>query len=154
MEPVMMVATAVAVGAAAGMTETTKQAVGEAYSALKRLIARRYGSVDVGGVEHKPNSEARRSVLAEDLAEAGAGADTELLVAAQTLIALVCVHEVRAGAAVGVDLERIDVGGSLRVEGIDAAGTGLRGSDLGIAGDVAIAQVRAGIPPPKDPPSA
>lgn len=42
-----MVATAVAVGAAAAMTETTKHAVTDAYTALKNLIARRYGSVDL-----------------------------------------------------------------------------------------------------------
>ncbi|WP_280406301.1 hypothetical protein [Nocardia brasiliensis] len=150
----MMVATAVAVGAAAGVTDTAKQAVSEAYSGLKNLILRRYRGVDVAAVERRPDSEARRAVLVQELTEAGAGADTELLLAARTVIAMVRAHEADLGAAVGVDLERLDVGGSLRVDGIESSGTGVRGSDLTIAGDVAITQVHAGAWPQQDPPTA
>ncbi|MEU2034332.1 hypothetical protein [Nocardia amamiensis] len=153
-EPLTLVATAVAVGAAAGVSDAAKEAVVEAYSGLKNLIIRRYRDVDLAEVERRPESGARRAVLAEELTEAGAATDAELLLAAQTLIAAVRAHEASLGAVVGVDLEHLDVGGSLHVDGIESTGIGVRGSDLRIAGDVAITQVQAGVRAPQDPRSA
>ncbi|MGW4717847.1 hypothetical protein [Nocardia sp. NPDC004260] len=64
MDPATLVATAVAVGAAAGLTDTAKQSVTDAYAALKGLLTRRYRDVDLAQVEADPDAAAEREALA------------------------------------------------------------------------------------------
>jgi hypothetical protein len=71
---------------------------------LKKLIADRYRGVDVASVESRPDSRARRAVLAEDLTDTGAGGDEELVAAAQRVLAEVEEHDPEVGAVIGVDL--------------------------------------------------
>ncbi|MEU1550810.1 hypothetical protein [Nocardia sp. NPDC005745] len=148
-----VVAAAVAVGAVAGLTDTAKQAVADAYQKLKALVAGRVGSSVVESVERQPDSNARRAVLVEDLQRAGTENDQQLLAAAQALLAVVRAHEATAGAAVGVDLERVSAA-ALRIREVISTGTGVRviGSDF--AGDIEIGSVRAGNAEPQDPPPA
>lgn len=154
MEPLTtVVATAIAVGAAAGLTDTAKQAISDAYNGLKRLITGKYRDVDLGPVEKKPDSTAKRDSLAEDLEEAGAGQDHELLAAAQTLIAAVRAHANDAAAAIGVDLERVEAA-ALRIGSVESAGTGVRVKDGKFHGDIDIDQVRAGPRGPNNPSTA
>ncbi|WP_280308184.1 hypothetical protein [Nocardia abscessus] len=68
----VIVAQALAAGAVAGLGETAKQAVADAYQHLKGLVTSRYGQVDVVALEQRPASEHRRQELAEDLQRAGA----------------------------------------------------------------------------------
>ncbi|MGY2113605.1 hypothetical protein ACW9HR_06755 [Nocardia gipuzkoensis] len=149
----VIVAQALAAGAVAGVGESAKQAVADAYQHLKSLVNSRYGQVDVVALEQRPASEHRRQELAEDLQRAGADGDAELLAAAQTLIAMVRAHETAAGAAVGVDLERV-AAAALRIREVQSTGTGVRVVDGTFDGAIEIGSVRAGRQDQQDPPSA
>ncbi|MFE5082830.1 hypothetical protein [Streptomyces mirabilis] len=145
-DPVTLIVSAVALGAAAGLQESAATAVKDAYAALKRLIGDRYQDVDVTPVEKRPASEAKRGSLEEDLVAAGAGADTELMAAARRVIDEVKSHEPAAGAAVGIDLESVEAA-ALRIDGVDSAGTGVRVRQGKFSGDIEITDVRAGRKP-------
>jgi ABC-type branched-subunit amino acid transport system substrate-binding protein len=148
-----IVAEAIAVGAVAGLGDTAKQAVTDAYEKLKALVLGCVGASSVESLEQQPDSVARRSVLVEDLQRADAEGDQELLAAAQALLAVVRAHEVAAGAAVGVDLERVSAA-ALRVREVESTGTGVRVVEGTFVGDIEIGSVKAGRTKPQDPSSA
>jgi hypothetical protein len=126
MDPQTLIVTALALGAAAGLKDTATQVVKDAYAGLKSLIQRRYAGVDLSAVERKPDSEAKRDSLAEDLAEAGAATDETVLRQAQELIQLVQRHAPDAAATVRVSLADIETAGSMRVSDLLAAGPGAK----------------------------
>jgi len=148
MDPVSMtvVTSALAAGAAAGLKDTVAGAVKDAYAGLKRLLSARYAHVDVSAVEKKPDSKAKRDSLAEDLLDAGAGEDVELLEAARQVLCAVRESAPETGSAVGVDLEGLDAA-AVRIQDVIANGTGVRGRDWTVTGDIEISGVRAGQPP-------
>ncbi|MGW4247839.1 hypothetical protein ACWELQ_35750, partial [Nocardia sp. NPDC004722] len=87
MDPVTAaVVAAITAGALAGAKETATQLVKDAYGALKNVISRKYGNVDVSGVERRPNSDAKKQSLAEDLEDAGVAGDSELAAAAAAVL--------------------------------------------------------------------
>jgi hypothetical protein len=97
MDPVTMIVTALAAGAAASAQEVAAQAVKDSYAALKARILRKFGQKgDVGGavevVEGKPSSEPRKAVLREELEAAGAADDSETVQQAQALLDLLKEH--------------------------------------------------------------
>jgi hypothetical protein len=149
-ETIGVVVSALAMGAAGGVKETASQAVRDAYTGLKELIRHKYKDVNVAPVEAKPDSKAKRDSLAEDLASAGAGADTELLEHARALIEAVYVHDRGAATSVGVDLEEVRAD-SLRIRDIRSDGTGVRVRKSDFFGDIDIQGVTGGrVPsPPK-----
>src|SRR3954454_5880725 len=104
MDPVTLIVSALAAGAAAGLKDTSKAVVKDAYGALKAVLSRRYQHVDVEMLERKPGSDIKRASVAEDLNDAGAGEDRELIELARKLVAVVRENAAEAGAAVGVDL--------------------------------------------------
>src|SRR5215218_7981310 len=79
MEPVTLIVSSIAAACGPALRDTAQSAVRDAYQAVKALIARKYGSVSLEPLERKPESEAKRTSLAEDLDSAGAGGDGELL---------------------------------------------------------------------------
>lgn len=143
MDPITLIVSAVAVGAAAGAKDTAAVAVSDVYAALKALITRRYCGVDVTPVEKKPESEAKRDSLHEDLTEAGAGADEELLVAARRVVDEVRAHDGVVGPIPGIDLERVQAE-FLRIRRVESDGTGVRVRDGTFRGGIEIDDVRAG----------
>ncbi|MGY1900582.1 hypothetical protein [Nocardia gipuzkoensis] len=140
MDPVTIVATAVAIGAAAGLTDTAKQSVTDAYGALKGLLTRRYRDVDLAQVEGAPDSAAERESLAGALDAHGAAEDHELLVAARKLIEAAVRADV--GAA-GVDLAMVEAA-ALRISRVTATGTGVRVHGGRFSGDIHIEDIDAG----------
>lgn len=91
MDPLTLIVTAVATGAAVGLKPVAAQAVKDAYAGLKQLIIDRYGARGdvakaVENVEGKPKSEGRKTMLQEELDAAGAAEDEELLQAARKLL--------------------------------------------------------------------
>ncbi len=93
MEPIATIVTALVAAAVASAKDVVGQAVKDAYAGLKALILRKFGDkADVARaleqVEKKLDSDARRAVLAEELKEAGAGQDAELVKQAQALLDL------------------------------------------------------------------
>ncbi|MBF6222090.1 hypothetical protein IU479_28775 [Nocardia abscessus] len=140
MDPVTIVATAVAIGAAAGLTDTAKQSVTDAYGALKGLLTRRYRDVDLAQVEAAPDSAAQRESLAGALDAHGAAEDHELLAAARELIETAVRADV--GAA-GVDLAMVEAA-ALRISRVTATGTGVRVHGGRFSGDIHIEDIEAG----------
>ncbi|MGW4847056.1 hypothetical protein [Nocardia brasiliensis] len=148
-----MVVAAVAAGAAAGLTGTAEQAVADVYQALKRLIAGRYRSAHVEVVERQPQSAARRAVLIEELAQAGAANDEELLTAAGQVLVAVQLHTPQVAETVGVRLREIRAG-QLEITDVTAAmGAGVIAENISVEGSFTISGIRtAG--QPLHPPTA
>jgi hypothetical protein len=143
MDPVTLIVAALATGAAAGLKDTAASAIKDAYGALKGWLSRHYGGVNVDDLERKPESNAKRASLAEDLADAGAGEDEALLDLARHLVAAVRENDPQAGHVVGVDLD--DVAAEfIRVGKITSTGTGFRGKRLVVDGGLVIGDVDAG----------
>ncbi len=81
---------ALAVGAAAGITETGKQLIPDAYNALKAALQQKFGvASDLGQavdqLHQKPESKSRAGVVQEEIESAGAARDPELLKLAEAL---------------------------------------------------------------------
>jgi hypothetical protein len=150
-DAVTVITQAVAAGAAAGFKDTAAKAIKDTYAGLRQLITDRYQRVDVGPVEKKPDSQAKRASLAEDLTGAGAGADVELLEAARQVVAAVAEHSPETGPAIGIDLSGLEAA-AVRIRDVVAQGTGVRGHGWRITGDVEISGVRAGNLTEPDPP--
>jgi hypothetical protein len=150
MDPVTVIVSAIAMGAAAGLTDTASAAVTDAYGALKGVLTGRYPRVDVAAVENKPESIPKRESLAEDLADAGAEHDAELVEAARQVITAVKAHDAALGPALGIDLERVEAA-ALRIRSVTSEGTGVRVRDGTFTGDIEIGDVRAGRAESEDP---
>lgn len=149
MDPITAITTAIVTGAASALSETATQAVRDGYTGLKSLLARKFGSAPVKvieaveTVEEKPASQARQAVLGEELADAGADADQELLAAAQALLELIEKQAPEAAAAVGVDIEKIRAA-NVTIENVRASGAGVKARDVEATGDFTIKDVTAG----------
>jgi hypothetical protein len=146
MEPVTLIAAAVAIGASDGVCETTKSVIVDAYTALRNWITTRYGSVaaELAGLEQEPAEELRRALLAKKLTAAGAGNDDELRSLAETFLALVEEQEPEAPATVGVRLSRASVGGDIEVTDVAVTGgSGVIAEDIVADGSLRISGVSA-----------
>lgn len=107
MDPITIIVTALAAGAAAGLKPTAEQAITDAYSAVKGLIKRKYGILSIETLEQKPSSQTKRASVTEDLQEAGAGSDAELLDHASALLEAVKTHDPGVAAKLDINLEEI-----------------------------------------------
>ncbi|MCX2714519.1 hypothetical protein [Mycolicibacterium sp. J2] len=143
MDPVSIVVAALALGAQEGIRATAADAVKDTYAALKRLIVDRYKGIDSSPVENKPSSEAKRASLEEDLREAGADSDGDLLAAARAVVEAVQADNPAAGDPIGVDLERIEAE-ALRIQNVQSSGGGVRVRDAKVSGSVDISGISAG----------
>jgi hypothetical protein len=154
-DPVTMVAAALAAGAAAGLSDTSKQVVADTYQGLKRLINGRYNSVDLAVVEARPGSTSRQAVLVEELGNAGAGNDEELIEAAQHLLRIMRAEAPEAIEAVGVKLRGVRAGG-IDIDDVTATGNAVAvdGEDLLVDGPLRISGIHAGTQEPPHPPVA
>nr|WP_139795581.1 hypothetical protein [Nocardia donostiensis] len=152
-EPVTMVAAAVAAGAAAGLTSTAEQAVIDAYQALKQLITGRYRSVDIEVVEQQPQSPDQQEVLAEELRQAGAGNDEELLAVASRVLVAVHHHTPQAAETVGVRLHEVRAG-EIEITDVASTGGGVSVENTSVDGSFTVTGIRAGTGQPPHPPTA
>lgn len=85
---------ALSAGAVAGATDTAKSAISDAYEGLKSLIKKKFGhdseaAEAIDKLEAKPDSGARKEVLAEELNAVNSSSDPELVSAAESLLALI-----------------------------------------------------------------
>jgi hypothetical protein len=97
LEPISIITTAIVLGIAAGAKSTTAQAVRDAYTALRMHLFLKFGNKGeaakaVKGVEAKPESDARKGMLKEELEAAGAGKDQEVVAHATALLKLLEQH--------------------------------------------------------------
>ncbi len=78
-------------GAAAGLTDTAKTAITEAYQALKDLLRKKFGSEStllqsVSVLEAKPTAVSRQQTLDEEIIDIHAHQDPDILHAAQQVL--------------------------------------------------------------------
>jgi hypothetical protein len=100
MDPITLIVTALAAGAAAGLTDAASSAVKDAYTSLKALVAKRLaGRPDAELVltKHEQAPQTWCAPLMAELADAAADRDPNLIGAAQALLDLVDEAGARAG---------------------------------------------------------
>lgn len=147
MDPLSLIVTALASGAAAALKPTAENVIKDAYSGLKTIIRNRYqrAAASIESLEDRPDSGARKSVVEEDLRDEKAAEDEELLRMAQHVLQAVEQHDPAAADAAGVDLKDIRVGASVNIKKIVASGTGVRIEKADIEEDLNIEDVKSGI---------
>jgi hypothetical protein len=143
MDPITIIVTALALGAAAGLKPTVAQAVKDGYAGLKALITRKYQKVSLSTLEANPGSQARREVVEEDLKGTGADQDMEVLGQAKALLEAVKAQAPEAAGVVGVDLSDVEAG-ALTLKRIVSAGTGVSVRKAKVAGNIEVTDVTAG----------
>lgn len=92
MDPITLILTSLAAGASATLNDTAGQAIKDAYVGLKSLLKRKFGGRLDGDMileKHEQKPEVWREPLKEELTEAGADQDEEIVRAAHELAKLV-----------------------------------------------------------------
>ena len=100
MDPVTLIVTALAAGAASALQDGTAAAVKDAYVRLKVLVKKRLASHPDGELvlaRHEDAPQTWEAPLAAELSAAGAERDADLLAAAQVLMSLVDEEGTRSG---------------------------------------------------------
>jgi len=143
MDPITIIVLALAAGAAAGLKPTAEQVIKDAYAGIKELIQRKYAKVDLTSLENKPESQKKRDSVAEDLTDAGAAADLELLDRANALVDAVKKYDQSTAAAIGIDLSEVKAA-YLNVRKVEAEGTGVKVHKSEFTGGIDIGEVQAG----------
>ena len=113
MDPVTLIVTALAAGAASALQDGASAAVRDAYARLKALVAKRFAVRPKGELmlaEHEAAPQTWEKPLAAELSAAGAEGDADLVAAAQALMALVDTAGSRSGKYV------VNVSGSQGVQ--------------------------------------
>lgn len=131
-DPVTLIATALAAGAAAGAKDTASSVVKDAYNGLKGLVQRRLRDRPDGELvlaRHEQDPQVWDKPLVQELTTAGAGDDPALIAAAQALMQLVDAAGSAAGryqvtatdhaAAAGRDMHITASGGGIAAGVID-----------------------------------
>jgi hypothetical protein len=144
MDPITVLVTALAGGAAAGLKPVAETAVKDAYESVKGLIRRKFSHVSVDVLEADPTSKMRQGVVKEELEKTDAANDRELLGAAARLLEAIRMHAPEAAQAIGVTLEDI-TGAGLRISEVESPGSGVAVKHAHMAGDIEIKGVRAGV---------
>ena len=145
MEPISAIVGALSAGAAALASGALSEAGKDAYKRLRDAILRVVSSADLEKLEQKPNSENRKGILAEELAEAGKAEDAELAELAQHMVTAL---GKRARSVLGYRLEEVEAI-NLRLQGITASGAGVSVKRSKFAGDIEATDVSAGVAPGK-----
>jgi hypothetical protein len=143
MEPVTVIISALALGAATGVKSVAEKAVKDGYEGLKSLIKNKYPNINIDRLERKPDSDTQRKAVEEDLVDAGGDNDLEVLQKAKTLIEAIESLPKEEVPAIGVNLEKIK-GASLTIEDIIATGCGVNIKEGEFQRDLVIKKVRAG----------
>lgn len=100
MDPVTLIMTALAAGAASALQDGAAQAVKDAYARLRGLVRERFAGCPKGELvlaEHEAAPQTWEAPLAAELSAAGAAGDASLLAAAQALLSLVDEAGARSG---------------------------------------------------------
>ena len=100
MDPITLIVTALAAGAALGAQDTVSAMVKDAYAGLKALVRKRLGGgpgAELVLAKHEQAPETWQAPLMAELAETGADGDRDLIAAAQALLDLIGEAEGRTG---------------------------------------------------------
>ena len=143
MDPLTVIVSALALGAAAGLKGTAEQAVKDGYRTLKDLVTSKFSEVDLTQLEKAPESPARRAVVAEELDAAGALGDNQICQEAEALLRKIQKLAPQTAEAIGVDLGKIRTG-TLTIKDVVASGTGVKAKEIEVIGDMTLEEIRAG----------
>jgi hypothetical protein len=138
MEPITTtIVGALAAGAVAAAKDVASNAVKDAYAGLKRLITASYSKASpfADAVEADPSSTAEQTVLAKQLAQAGADNDQELRKAAEVLLEALQSLQEDARAQALFDFGKLRAM-NVVLTNIETDGAVLRGDDVELAGDL------------------
>ncbi|MEM1041061.1 MAG: hypothetical protein AAGI91_00380 [Bacteroidota bacterium] len=148
MDPITLIVTALATGAAAGLKDMPAKIITDTYEGLKTLIKDKYNKRDadeaIADLEKKPASEGRKAVVHEELEGAGAGRDEAVLRQAQAVLSAVREHAPEAAEMVGVRLRDIEVAENLDIHDVVSSGRGVDAEGVSVGGSMRIGGVRAG----------
>jgi hypothetical protein len=100
MDPVTLIVTALAAGAASALQDGASAAVKDAYARLKVLVTKRFANRPKGELvltEHQAAPQIWEAPLAAELSAASAAGDADLVAAAQALMSLVDEAGARSG---------------------------------------------------------
>jgi hypothetical protein len=100
MDPITLIVTALAAGAALGAQDTVSAMVKDAYVGLKVLVRKRLGggpTAELMIAKHEQSPETWQAPLMAELAETGADGDGDLVAAAKALLDLIGDSGGRAG---------------------------------------------------------
>jgi hypothetical protein len=100
MDPITLIVTALAAGAALGAQDTVSAMVKDAYAGLKALVKKRLGGgpgAELVLAKHERAPETWQAPLMAELAGTGADGDRDLIAAAQALLDLLGAAEGRPG---------------------------------------------------------
>jgi hypothetical protein len=92
MDPVTLIVTALAAGAASALQDSTSAAVKDAYARVKTLVIKRLAGRSAGELvvaQHEAAPGVWEAPLVAELSAAGADGDAELAAAAQALMSLI-----------------------------------------------------------------
>jgi hypothetical protein len=135
MDPITLIVTALAAGAALGVQDTASGAVKDAYASLKALVMKRFAGRAAAErvlAEHEDAPQTWQEPLTKELVEAGADRDIDLVAAARALMSLVDAAGSRAGKYT-VDVrggQGVQVGVSGRFATPIAVGRGYEGNSF------------------------
>lgn len=144
MEALSAIMAAIVSGAVASARPTTEKVIGDLYAGLKSVIQRKYNHVSLEALEKKPESEAKQASLREDLADAKAAEDTELLQQAQLLLQAIAEQAPQVAEATGIKLGGL-IAANVRLQEIIVSGEKAVGVDIKqseFAGDIEISKVK------------
>jgi hypothetical protein len=100
MDPITLIVTALAAGAAMGLKDAASAMVTDAYAGLKALVRKRLGGgpdAEMVLAKHESAPEAWQGALKAELSQAGADGDRDLIAAARAFLDLAGKTEARAG---------------------------------------------------------
>lgn len=151
MDPLSVLLTALISGAAAGLRPTVTQAVKDAYGAVKAHLQERYSDVSVDQLEKDPSSAARQGVLKEELGDADAASDKDLLALTRRLLNQIAKMPTDALDAAGVDLHKVRAA-AITIEDVSTIGSdaaAVRLHEVEASGDIIIRGIHKGGSGPK-----
>jgi hypothetical protein len=143
LDSINAVVAVLAAGAAAGLKDDVAQAVRDAYSGIKAWLHAHYPKVDLWPLEERPASSAKQASLAEDLTNAGASNDDELLRLADVLFTTIHQDAPQAATSIGVDLEDVR-GAFLIIRNVRAGSVGVRVRSVEVTDGIEISGIDAG----------
>lgn len=146
MDPALLIVSALALGASAGVKYVAESGLKDAYDALKELIRRKYPNVFMDRLEKMPTSEKQREAVEEDIQNSGANRDKDVIVAAQQLIEKINEISPELLPVFGVNLEAVRAT-SISIEDITSSGTGVQIKESEFKGDINIKKVNSGKSP-------
>ena len=146
MDIISAIVNAILMGATAGLKDEATAAIKDAYEGMKALIKTKSirASQSLEFLEGKPQSKARQDALKEELSEAGAEHDQDVLTFVHTLLDALKNHSPEVASQIGINLERVRAD-SLLISNVIAHGDAVRANDLTTLGSISITNVRAGV---------